>query len=151
MKTRKVLTLIVSAIMTTSIFAGCSSKAANESTTGSDTKKTDTKTENVTLTFWHTYSEGEAKVLKDKVIPKFEADHKNIKIKSVVMPYDGLKQQVIQAVSGNTSPDLMRMDIVWTPEFAKMGALADVDNLDGFSTLKDKFFQAPLQTNYYNL
>lgn len=141
MKTKKLLAFVVSAITAASLLAGCGSKAASS---------TATESQPVTLTFWHTYSEGEAKVLKEKVIPKFEAEHKNIKIKSVVMPYDGLKQQVIQGVSGNSSPDLMRMDIIWTPEFAKMGALVNVDTLDGFSDLKGKFFAAPLQTNSYN-
>lgn len=140
MKIKKLLTCIVSAMMTTSILAGCGSKAP---TSSSDI----TQQEKVNLVFWNAYSEPENKVMKEKVIPKFEADHPNIKVKSVQMPNDGLKQQVIQAISGNSSPDLMRMDIIWTPEFAKMGALTDITGLDGFSALKDSFFPGPLQTN----
>ena len=45
------------------------------------------------------------------------------------MPYDSVKQQMIQGVASGTGPDLMRMDIVWTTEFAELGALVAVDDL----------------------
>lgn len=66
------------------------------------------------------------------------------------MPYDGLKQQVISAVAGNATPDVMRMDIIWVPEFAKLGALQPVDNLEGFDAIKEKAFKGPMETNYFN-
>ena len=65
------------------------------------------------------------------------------------MPYDGLKQQVIQGVSSGTAPDLMRMDIIWVTEFAKLGALVPVDDLPGFAEMKETLFEGPLSTNYY--
>jgi multiple sugar transport system substrate-binding protein len=146
MKIKQLLTCVLSAMIATSVLAGCGSKASN--TSSSSSTNAVTPQEKITLTFWNAYSEPENKVMKEKVIPKFEADHPNITVKSVQMPNDGLKQQVIQAISGNSSPDLMRMDIIWTPEFAKMGALTDITNLDGFNALKDGFFQGPLQTNF---
>ena len=142
MKNKKLLSCVVSALMTTSMLAGCGSKATTPSATAT------TPQEKVNLVFWNAYSEPENKVMKETVIPKFEADHPNITVKSVQMPNDGLKQQVIQAISGNSSPDLMRMDIIWTPEFAKMGALTDITGLDGFSALKDGFFLEALPTNF---
>ena len=36
------------------------------------------------------------------------------------MPYDSVKQQMIQGVASGTGPDLMRMDIIWTTEFAEL-------------------------------
>ena len=106
--------------------------------------------DSVTLTYWHTHSDKEEKILKNELIPKFESENPGIKIKSVRMPYDGLKQQLITAVSSGTAPDVMRMDIIWTPEFAKMGALVDMDTQPGFSTLKSGFFTGPLSTNFYS-
>ena len=105
-------------------------------------------TEVVTLTFWHTYSEGEAAVFDEQVIPAFEAEYPNIKIDSVRMPYDGLKQQVIAGAISDTGPDVMRMDIIWVPEFAELGALENISGYEGFDGTK--FFEGPLSTNYYN-
>ena len=42
------------------------------------------------------------------------------------------------------------MDIIWVPEFAKMGALTAVDDLPGFAEMKDTLFEGPLSTNYYD-
>ena len=43
----------------------------------------------------------------------------------------------------------MRMDIIWTTEFAELGALVAVDDLPGFAEMKDTLFEGPLSTNYY--
>jgi len=104
-----------------------------------------------TITFWHTYNTDgpETKQLNDVVIPAFQKVCPNITVKAVVMPYDGLHDQLVTAVSGGGLPDVMRMDIIWTPEFAKIGALAEVDQLPGFDALKGQVFPGPLATNIY--
>ena len=104
----------------------------------------------VTITYWHTHGDSEEVVLKEQIVPEFEKQFPKIHVKLVRMPYDGLKQQVIQGVSSGTAPDLMRMDIIWVPEFAKMGALTAVDDLPGFAEMKDTLFEGPLSTNYYD-
>jgi len=104
----------------------------------------------VEIEIWHTYSDQEEKVFNEQVIPKFEEQHPNIKVKSTRMPYDGLKQQVISAVSGGAAPDLMRMDIIWVPEFAEQGALKELDGLPGFDEVKSQLFESALSTNVYN-
>lgn len=115
--------------------------------------KPDDKASNtlVEVVFWHTYNtdSAENKQLNEVVIPAFEAKNPGIKIKAVAMPYDGLHDQLIAAVSGGTQPDVMRMDIIWVPEFAKIGALAKLDALPEFAALKDKVFPGPLATNFY--
>ncbi|MGE5591681.1 MAG: extracellular solute-binding protein [Bacillota bacterium] len=124
--------------------AGCGSKPAGQTAQ----PKQD---EPVTLTFWHTYNTDgpETKTLNEVVIPAFEAKHPNIKVKAQVMPYDGLHDNLVTAVSGGAVPDVMRMDIIWTPEFAKLGALTQMDNLAGFGDLKGQVFAGPLSTNFY--
>jgi multiple sugar transport system substrate-binding protein len=104
-----------------------------------------------TITFWHTFNTdgGENKKLTDVVLPAFQKKYPNITVKAVVMPYDGLHDQLVTAASGGALPDIMRMDIIWTPEFAKLGALAQLDALPGFSDLKGKVFPGPLSTNVY--
>lgn len=104
----------------------------------------------VTLEYWHTYSDQEEKVLTEQIKPLFEKEYPNIELKLTRMPTEGLKQQVIAGVSGNAAPDLMRMDIIWVPEFAKMGALAQVDKMAEFGQVKAKLFDGALSTNLYD-
>jgi multiple sugar transport system substrate-binding protein len=104
----------------------------------------------VTLEYWHTYSDAEEKVLVEKIKPAFETAYPNITLNLTRMPYEGLKQQVIAGVAGDAAPDLMRMDIIWVPEFAAQGALAKLDGFDGFGDLKASVFEGPMATNYYD-
>ncbi|WP_028608813.1 extracellular solute-binding protein [Paenibacillus harenae] len=115
----------------------------NGSAGASDGKK-------VTIEYWHTYSDQEEKVLTEEIKPLFEEQNPNIELKLTRMPYEGLKEQVIAGVAGDAAPDLMRMDIIWVPEFAKMGALQDVSQMDGFDEIKANVFEAPMETNAYN-
>jgi multiple sugar transport system substrate-binding protein len=101
----------------------------------------------VEITYWHTHGDKEDQVLKEELIPRFEQENPGIKVKPVRMPYDGLKQQVIQGVASSTAPDLMRLDIIWTPEFAHLGALFALDDFEGFAALKERLYTGPLSTN----
>jgi multiple sugar transport system substrate-binding protein len=105
----------------------------------------------VTITYWHTYNtdSNENKTLTEVVIPAFEKKYPDIKVESVVQPVDGLHDSLVTATAGGTTPDLMRMDIIWTPEFAKMGGLEAVDGMEGFAQLKDQVFPGPMATNTY--
>ena len=126
--------------------AGGESSAAGEAATDSTLTYDG---EEVTITYWHTHSDQEAEVLTEQIIPEFEKQFPSIHVDAVVMPYDSVKQQMIQGVASGTGPDLMRMDIIWTTEFAELGALVAVDDLPGFAEMKDTLFEGPLSTNYY--
>lgn len=128
--------------------AGTTESTAGEGAADGDTGLT-YDGEEVTITYWHTHGDAEEVVLKEQIVPEFEKQFPNIHVKLVRMPYDGLKQQVIQGVSSGTAPDLMRMDIIWVTEFAKLGALVPVDDLPGFAEMKETLFEGPLSTNYY--
>lgn len=130
--------------------SGSNGNTSNGSASEGSGSTTDTNTKKVTIEYWHTYSDQEEKVLNEQIKPLFEKENPGIELKLTRMPYEGLKQQVIAGVAGDAAPDLMRMDIVWVPEFAKMGALQDVSKMDGFEELKSNVFESPLQTNFYN-
>lgn len=148
---KKVISVLVAAILAlTFVMAGCSSNSGTKKTTDNSSVNDTQKVEPVTIEFWHTFSDTEDKILNEQIIPDFEQKYPNIKVKATRMPYDGLKQQVISAVAGNATPDVMRMDIIWVPEFAKLGALQPVDNLEGFDAIKEKAFKGPMETNYFN-
>lgn len=150
---KKSTAFLLAAVLGISVLSGCSgggTASGSPSAAESEAALSSAAGQQVTLTYWHTHSDTEEKVLKSDLLPKFESENPGIKIKAVRMPYDGLKQQLITAIASGTAPDVMRMDIIWTPEFAKMGALVQMDTLPEFASLKDKFFEGPLSTNYYD-
>lgn len=107
----------------------------------------------ITVTMWHTYNEvgPETQMLTETLIPAFEAEHPNIKVEAVAYPYDGFRQALLTALAGGTGPDLARLDIIWSPEFADQGVLAALDEvMPDFQDYADKVFPGPLSTNVYN-
>ena len=72
------------------------------------------------ITFWHTYNTDgpETSRFDAVVIPAFQRKCPNITVEAIVQPYDRLHDQLVTAVAGGGLPDVMRMDIIWTPEFA---------------------------------
>ena len=101
------------------------------------------------LKFWHTYSDGEEKVFLEQVLPAFEAANPDIKVNAIRMPYEGLNQQIITAVAGEVAPDLVRMDITWVAQFAKLGALIPVDQMEGFDAILADALPGPMATTIY--
>lgn len=109
--------------------------------------------EQVTVTFWHTYNEvsPENQTLTEVLIPLFEESHPNIHVESVPYPYDGFRQALLTAAAGGEGPDLVRLDIIWSPEFAEQGILAELDTvMPDFQEYADAVFPGPLSTNLYN-
>ncbi|MFN8528643.1 MAG: extracellular solute-binding protein [Anaerolineae bacterium] len=107
----------------------------------------------VTITFWHTYNEvsPENQTLTDTLIPSFEAAHPNIHVESVPYPYDGFRQALLTSAAGGESPDLVRLDIIWSPEFAAQGIIMNLsEQMPDFQEYADKVFPGPLSTNAYN-
>lgn len=139
--------------------AGCNSKPAEAPKSTEPAKAAETpkpaepkQPDPVTISYWHTYSTDstENKMLTEVVIPAFQKKYPYITVKATVQPYDGLHESATVAIAGGTAPDLLRMDIIWSPEFANLGALEPLDGYPGFKELKDSIaFPAPLATNFY--
>jgi multiple sugar transport system substrate-binding protein len=105
-----------------------------------------------TVTYWTAYNtvSPEFKALTEEVIPAFNARYPNVKIDAQAIPYDDLRQKLLTGIAGGQTPDLLRADIIWVPEFAELGALAKIDELiPDFATYKDRFYPGPLATNFY--
>src|SRR5271157_6388858 len=105
----------------------------------------------VTLTFWNAYSAtAEEPYVEKTLIPAFEASHPNITVQAVNIPYDQFHQKLLTAIAGGTAPDVARLDIIWQPEFANLGALVPLDQtMSDFSTYKNAVFPGPLATTFY--
>lgn len=146
-----VLIVLMLVVVITACSSGNKSSSTGNTNAGNDSVQGGSqKVENVNIEIWHTYSDTEEKVFLEQVIPLFEKENPSITVKATRMPYEGLKQQVISGVAGNAVPDLMRMDIIWVPEFAKLGALERLDDKEGFADIKSQLFEGPLATNQYN-
>ncbi len=104
----------------------------------------------IELQFWHTYSELELEVFNSRVLPLFEAEHPDIKIIAVRKDHTGqLKDNVQAAVADNKQPDVMRMDVIWVPEFAKNGSLMDLSRMEDFDEIYNTFIGSLLESNMY--
>lgn len=104
------------------------------------------------IVYWTAYNtvSPEFKTLTEQIIPAFQQQHPNVSIDAQAIPYDDLRKKLVAAIAGGETPDLLRSDIVWVPEFAEQGALAKLDEaLPEFASLKDNFYAGPLATNFY--
>ena len=107
-----------------------------------------------TITFWHAYAENasapEMQRLTKIVIPRFEKLHPGIKVNQVPFSYGNLQQKLTTSVAGGTLPDLVRADLAWVPQYAKLGAFAKLDQaMPDFTTYAAAVYPGSLATNYY--
>jgi multiple sugar transport system substrate-binding protein len=109
--------------------------------------------EPVTITFWHTYNEvsPENEMLVETLIPMFEEQHPNIRVDALPQPYGEFRQALLTSMAGGEGPDLARIDIIWSPEFAELGGLLELDTaMEDFQEYADIVFPGPLATNFFN-
>lgn len=149
-KKRWIVLLVSFLVILATACGGNTGTGSGSDESGGEGNKGSGSADRVTIEFWHTYSDTEERVLIEEIKPLFESQHPQIELKLTRMPYEGLKQQVVAGVAGEVAPDLMRMDIIWVPEFAKMGALMRVDDKPGFDEIRANVFEGPLATNHYD-
>lgn len=102
------------------------------------------------VVFWSAYNTvgPEDSTLITKVLPAFQKAYPNITVYSQIIPYGSLLQKLIASMAGGGGPDVVRSDIIWVPQLAKIGALAATDDL--VAARKNQFYPGPLATNYYH-
>jgi multiple sugar transport system substrate-binding protein len=122
-----------------SVLAACGSSGSAGTTTSGKT----------TITFWNAYNttDAENSTLLTKVIPAFMKQHPTITVHSQNIPYQSLLQKLIASVAGGNGPDLVRSDIIWMPQLAKIGALYSTDDI--VAQRKNEFYAGPLATCAY--
>jgi len=104
----------------------------------------------VDLTFWHTFSDVETEVFETRVLPMFEKQHPDIAVHAVRQNYTSqLNDNIVAAVADDKQPDVMRMDIIWVPQFASSGALVDLSGMPDFADYEHRFAGSLIQTNLY--
>ena len=112
MRTKRLLGLITCILILSVIFSSCASEGAAVEESASVSSETVVKEveseETVTISFWHAYNETEAAVLVDTLIPAFEAEHPNIRVEALTVPYDEFHRKLLTSIAGGTAPDLIR-------------------------------------------
>jgi multiple sugar transport system substrate-binding protein len=111
-------------------------------------------TKTVTITFWHAYAENasapEMQRLTKIVIPRFEKLNPSIKVEQVPFSYSNLQQKLTTSVAGGTLPDVVRADLAWVPQYAKLGAFAKLDRvMPDFKKYARAMYPGSLATNLY--
>ncbi|MEX2623616.1 MAG: extracellular solute-binding protein [Acidimicrobiia bacterium] len=112
--------------------------------------------ESVEISYWHTMSDPETAQL-ETVVAAFEAANPGITVETTRYAYDDFKPALLTSIAGGEAPDTARIDIIWVPEFAELGALMQLDGaMNGFEDIAEGVFPGPLATNswgghYYGL
>ncbi|MGB9678756.1 MAG: ABC transporter substrate-binding protein [Thermoanaerobacteraceae bacterium] len=145
-KKNKILSSVVALTLAGSLIAGCSS---NPQSSSSDKTTTANKSEPVTIT----YSSGkDSTPATQKLIEAFEAKYPNIKVKFQELPSstDDQHNSYVTALSaGDSSIDIMAMDIIWVPEFAAADWLLPLDN-KFTPQMQDQMLPGPVEAMKYN-
>lgn len=109
-----------------------------------------TNTENTELEFWHTYSDQETRILEDILIPAFEEAYPAIHVVPVRQSNNmEMKYTLISKASSNRAPDVVRMDIVWVPEFSQSGLLLPLSEYDDFGKITQSLQSNTGSAGYY--
>lgn len=106
-----------------------------------------------TVVYWTAYNtvSPEFATLTEELIPAFNRQYPNVEVDAQALPYDELRQKLLTGIAGGQTPDLLRADLIWVPEFAALGALARLDEaMPDFETFKDQVYAGPLATNLYD-
>ncbi|MCB9099914.1 MAG: extracellular solute-binding protein [Anaerolineales bacterium] len=121
--------------------APAAEEAAAESADCAETK---------TIEFWHIHTQDERKVVLQKSIDAFEADHPCVKINSTILENENFKAKLTTVMQSGEPPDVFS---TWgggvMDEYAKAGLLRDISaeiQKDGFA---DTFAPGPLAVYGY--
>lgn len=107
--------------------------------------------EEAVIDFWHTYSDEEARLLEQELLPAFEREHPNIRVNPVRLANNyELKSALIARASSNRGPDVVRMDISWIPEFSQKGLLEPLDRFSGFEDVRSTLHRETMAVGFYH-
>lgn len=105
--------------------------------------------EEVTINFWHHYSEqsAENETLNNVLIPEFEKENPDIKVNAVSHEWSDLHEKILISAKSETLPDVARLDSAWVPEFEKMGILVPLNQeMDDYQEVADGLLESAMST-----
>ena len=87
------------------------------------------------LTLWHGWTGAEADTLNNDVLPAWEAAHPGVKITTLAVPFDQLKNKYQTEAASGGGPDLVIGPLDWVGEFATAELIQPLDELVDANTL----------------
>ena len=151
----KLLALLLAIAMLAACMVGCSGNPENSSGTENDKPQTpassgeSTGTDEITITFWHTYGDSEEAQFLNVVMPLWSAAHPNIKVEAVRQDSSQYHQMIVTSFGTGMSPDVARVDIANIASYADQGGLVALSDFSDFGEVSANYLEAPLSTNLY--
>lgn len=108
-----------------------------------------TAPEEITITYWHTYGDGEEAVLLDTVMPLWNAAHPNITVNVVRQDGSQYHEMIVTSYATGSGPDVARIDISNTASYANQGGLLALNTFADFATVSAEYLDGPLSTNLF--
>ncbi|UFJ39398.1 extracellular solute-binding protein [Brevibacillus humidisoli] len=139
---KRVFGILTAAVLFSILLAACGGSGGSEATETAGQQQDGP----VTVTFWTTVRESEAVALKE-IIDEFERQNKEIKVNMQLVPFGEAQNKFRAAAQAGNGPDVLRSEVAWTPEFAKLGLL---EPLDDYFQDQDDFLDAPLNYSKWN-
>lgn len=125
---------------------GCGGNVSSNST---PTKSESDSGDKITLNF--SFDQGVGKATQ-QIVDEFNKSQDKIEVKTILLPQDANQVHddfVNKLASGDTSVDVMGLDVVYIAEFASAGWIMDLSSaLD--SSIKDTMLQGPVEGATYN-
>lgn len=152
MKSRKIISIVVSCIMVTMLFTGCVKKQDTSSDTGNSTENTNQPTEKkeqVTLTFVRTGTPEVLRGIFEPIIADFEKENPDIKIDMQDLGWGDAEKSLQVWASSKTLPDVMYHLPGTIFDLASKGLVVDVNQYMD-EELKNNIYESLLQAGQYD-
>ena len=104
------------------------------------------------LVFKHGKIEADSAVI-GRILRRFEQEHPGVVVKDETLPASTDEQHqfyIINLEGRSADFDVLSMDVIWVPEFARAGWLRDVSGLLDEQERKSGFFPGPVDAATYN-
>lgn len=149
MKKRKIVSVLLAAMLTATVFAGCNNQGTESGTPSGDNPTSsageaseDNSGEAKELSLWYYWeSEHQQKVLSE-MIDDFTASQSNITVEAEYIPFADFKKQLSIGATAEELPDMVIIDSPDHASYASMGIFADITDKTDVSA----YFEGPINS-----
>ncbi len=130
---KKVISLCLVLILTTSMLFGCGSKVkddaqnASSDTSAKNSSDTTASAEPVTIEFWTISLQPTFTDFFNGLIAAYEEANPNVTVNWTDLPYDAIQEKLVTSAAGGTSPDVVNLNTQMALTLAGKGALVDLN------------------------
>lgn len=131
------------------VLAACGSDGSGTDTSNNDNENVDPQSLSAELTWWDTSDPTHEGPAFKELIEQFNEEYPNVTVNYQSVPFGEAQNKFKTAAkSGQGAPDILRAEVAWVPEFAKLGYLYA---LDGTPLLEEnEFLETPLSSNVFD-